>query len=158
MDDPLQLRPATRADVPAMMTLFHASVHLVAAADYDAQQREAWAPAVMDRARWERRLDEQQVRVAEHRDALAGFCTWNAEGCLDLLYVHPDHLRRGVASALCAAAEADLRLRGVTRLHTQASLTAQPFFQRQGFRLVQRQTVEIRGVVLPNAVMEKILA
>jgi putative acetyltransferase len=112
----------------------------------------------MEPSRWDRRLDEQQVRVAERGGALAGFCTWSTEGCLDLLYVHPDHLRRGVASALCTAAIADLQSRRVPRIHTQASLTAQPFFLSQGFRLVQRQTVEVRGVLLPNAVMEKILA
>lgn len=154
----LHLRPPTRADLPAMMALFHASVHAATAADYDARQRAAWAPADPDPGRWQRRLEEQQARIAERADALAGFCTWTQEGYLDLLYVHPGHLRHGVATALCAAAMSDLRARGVTRIHTQASLTAQPFFLRRGFRLVRSQTVHVRGVDLPNAVMEKSLA
>lgn len=153
-----RLRPATPGDVPAMIALFRASVHEATATDYDPRQRAAWAPDEIDPARWERRLAEQQARIAERAGEIAGFCTWTTDGYLDLLYVHPRHLRNGAATALCTAMEADLRARHVARVHTQASVTAQPFFRRQGFRLVQTQVVEVRGVALPNAVMEKFLA
>jgi hypothetical protein len=37
-------------------------------------------------------------------------------------------------------------------------LTARPFFLRGGFGVVRPQVVEIRGVALPNVVMEKRLS
>ncbi len=151
------LRPAARNDIPAMMALFHASVHEVAGADYDKAQCNAWAPDSGEPARWEKRLVEQQVWIAETDGELSGFCAWTIDGYLDLLFVHPRHVRRGVATALCAKVDNDLHTRSVRRVHTQASLTAQPFFHRQGFRLIDHQVVHTRGVDLPNAVMEKIL-
>ena len=52
-----------------------------------------------------------------------------------------------MASALCAA------LPGARRTH--ASITARPFFERRGWRVVKEQRVERRGVALTNFVMEK---
>lgn len=42
------------------------------------------------------------------------------------------------------------------RLWVQASLTARPFFEGRGYRVVKAQQVERRGVLLPNFVMEKL--
>lgn len=140
-----------------MMALFHASVHEVANGDYNQAQRNAWAPDSSEPSRWEKRLAEQQVWVAEANGDLSGFCFWTIHGYLDLLFVHPKHTRRGVATALYTKAEDDLRARSVQRVHTQASITAQPFFLRQGFRLTHHQIVHMRGVDLPNAVMEKLI-
>src|SRR5690606_17866754 len=97
------------------------------------------------------------IWVAETKGRLSGFCAWTLDGYLDLLFVGPEHVRLGVATALYGVAENDLRARGVQRVHTQASLTAQPFFRRHGFRLINHQIVHMRGVDLPNAVMEKLL-
>ena len=47
------------------------------------------------------------------------------------------------------------RSRGVACLSTQASLLAEPFFARHGWEVVRRQEVEMGGVVLENAWMEK---
>jgi putative acetyltransferase len=72
------------------------------------------------------------------------------EGYLDMLYVHPEFQRCGVASALVHCAETSARARGVTTLSTEASLTARPFFERHGFHLVATQTVVRRGQPMRN--------
>ncbi len=41
------------------------------------------------------------------------------------------------------------------RLHTEASITARPFFERCGFLLVAEQTVALRGQQFVNFRMEK---
>ena len=38
---------------------------------------------------------------------------------------------------------------------THASITARPFFEKRGYRIVKEQTVERRGIRLTNYVMEK---
>lgn len=152
---PLLLRSYHATDLPRLLELFHASVHEVCGADYTSKQLAAWAPTGLDPTSWLTRFTHQEVLLAQTGEALAGFCSWTRDGYLDLLYVHPDRLRRRVATALYGAAEMSLRARNIPRIQTQASLTAQPFFLRQGFRLLRSQTVSVRGVDLPNALMEK---
>ncbi len=77
---------------------------------------------------------------------------------LDFAYVHPAFARKGVGDALYAVVEGRARSVGVTRLRTEASLVAEPFFVRHGWRVVQRQEVVRNGVALRNAVMEKALS
>jgi putative acetyltransferase len=153
----LTLRPFRPEDLSSLVQLFHDSVHRVAAADYTPEQLNAWAPAEADVERWRERFAGQEVVVAEIAGDLAGFCSWDAAGYLDFLYVHCAHQRKGIASVLYSVAEKSLRGKGLGRIHTQASLTAQPFFTRQGFRIVRPQVVQVRGSALPNAVMEKLL-
>lgn len=151
----MHLRPYRAEDLPALTQLFHATVHTVTAAHYSAEQRAAWAPAEPDLERWRMKLAAEITVLAERAGEMLGFCSWTPEGYLDFLFVHHAHQGKGIARALCAEAERDLVARGVARIHTQASVTAQPFFLRQGFVLVRHQTVTARGVELPNAVMEK---
>jgi len=153
----LTLRPYADRDLPAMMTLYRATIHAVCAKDYTPEQLAAWAPPQGDAARWRAKMDIEECVVAELDGAVVGFCSWTDEGCIDFLYVHHKWQGVGIAKALLKRAEDALRQTGARRLHTQASLTAQPFFVTQGYAIVKHQTVQVRGVDLPNAVMEKSL-
>lgn len=154
----LTLRPYAEADLPAMMALYRATIHALCAKDYTPGQLAAWAPPQGDVPRWQAKLETAECVVAEIDGAVVGFCSWTDDGYIDLLYVHHKWPRLGIASALHKRAEDALRQAGVRRLHTQASITAQPFFAAQGYTVVKHQTVRVRGVDLPNAVMEKLLA
>ena len=153
----LTLRPYQPDDLPGVLRVFRKTVHLVNRSDYTPAQLEAWAPAAADRARWRGKLAAEEVVVAESQGELVGFCAWTADGCIDFLYVHPAHLRQGVATRLYGAAERALVARGVKRMHTQASITAAPFFLHHGFRTIRSQKVEVRNVGMPNFNMEKML-
>ena len=78
---------------------------------------------------------------------IVGIADLGPDGYLDRLYVHRDWQGRGVASALCDALPAART--------THASITARPFFERRGWRVVREQQVERRGVLLTNFVMER---
>lgn len=78
-----------------------------------------------------------------------------AEGYLDLAFVAPEAARQGVGSALLAGIEEIVRARGITRMTTQASLVAKPFFARHGWQVETRQSVERQGVTLTNFRMWK---
>ncbi|MBT7088103.1 GNAT family N-acetyltransferase, partial [bacterium] len=47
---------------------------------------------------------------------------------------------------------------GVKRVYTEASITAKPFFEKRGFKVIKEQQVEKRGVKLTNFQMEKIFS
>lgn len=145
------VRPWSPHDVEAMITLFRDSVRVVARRDYTQAQVTAWAPDDIDRGEWLARSAARRCWVAECGGELVGFADLEADGHMGMMYVHPAHQGQGIASALLARIEAA----GLPRLHTEASLTARPFFERRGFRVVQAQTVFVRGQDFVNFRMEK---
>ncbi|GIP37647.1 acetyltransferase [Paenibacillus sp. J31TS4] len=76
---------------------------------------------------------------------------------LDRLYVHRLRQGEGIATALLAVLEQEARQGGAAVVTTEASLTAEAFFRRRGYMVVQRQLVVRHGVELPNCVMSKCL-
>ncbi|MFI5335936.1 MAG: GNAT family N-acetyltransferase [Opitutales bacterium] len=155
MPDPFTLRPFRPDDLPGLVRLFGETIHAINLGDYTPAQVEAWAPAQPDLGRWRQKLAAEEVLVAEQAGRMVGFCSWDPTGYLDFLYVHHACQRQGIAAALYAAAEQAMLAKGLARVHTQASVTAQPFFLSRGFKVVKHQIVQVRGVDLPNAVMEK---
>lgn len=149
------IRRFREEDAPATATLFHASVHGLTKDHYDQAQREAWAPHVPETATWLKRLRSQSAFVAEQGGRIVGFMTLRPDGYLDLAFVAPGASRQGVASRLYDAINAEAKELGLTRLHAEASHLARPFFERQGWAVVKKQTVQRHGAALTNFVMEK---
>lgn len=89
--------------------------------------------------------------MAEQDGSIIGFGDMAPDGYLDRLYVHKDHQREGVATAICDALEKTV----TGTVTTHASITAKPFFEHRGYRVIQEQQVVRRGVALTNYVMEK---
>ena len=132
------------------------TVHFVNRADYSPEQLDAWAPRQMDRSRWEQSLAEHETWVAWEERRIVGFGDLAQNGYLDRLYVRKDSVRKGVASALLHRLEAAAVRQGCRRMDTEASITARPFFESRGYRIVRPQQVERFGVTMENFVMEKI--
>lgn len=142
----MTLRPYRPADCPHLAELFTSTVHTVCARDYTQAQLDAWADGQVDLAAWNASFLAHTTLVAVEGGSIVGFADLAPDGYLDRLYVHKDWQRRGVASALCDA------LSGAKVTH--ASLTARPFFEKRGWRVVKEQQVERHGVLLTNFVME----
>jgi putative acetyltransferase len=140
------LRDYHAQDLQALVELFSASVHQLAADDYEQTQRQVWAPAQADMPAWKARLAALELLIAENNRQLAGFIGFSVSGHIDLLFTAPQFARQGVATALYAAAQTRIQAAGATSAFTEASLTARPFFARQGFSVEQAQTV-VRGTV-----------
>lgn len=150
------VRSYVPGDASALGEVFHRSVHEGAALRYTREECRAWSPEPPATSRWEARLAEAETVVAETPTGVLGFMSLDlARGYLDLAFVLPECMGKGVSGALYAVLENRARASGLTRLTTEASLLAEPFFRRQGWRVVRRQQVERLGVLLSNAVMEK---
>jgi putative acetyltransferase len=154
----MRIRDYRAEDAAGLARLFYETVHAVNLADYTPVEVAAWAPTIPDTAPWHRRLAQGRTLVAEDGTGLLGFCLLEPEGCVDMLYVRQDAVRRGVGSALLERSEALARGLGLTRLLTEASRTARPFFARHGYRVTGEQSVERFGVTLTYFEMEKELA
>lgn len=151
----MDVRPFRDSDLDAVVELFTASVHHLAARHYDEAQRAAWAPVPPDRGAWRNRLGALQTLVAEQGGTLAGFVSYRPNGYIDLLYVSPDAPRRGVATALYHEAESALVSAGIKELTVDASLVAHAFFEHQGFLVEEMQTVTRGGVSFQRYAMRK---
>lgn len=161
----VSVRPLRDADIPTVIDVFRASVRLVALRDYTLDQVMAWAPDEIDPATWAKRYATRQAWVAEAavaelraagpRAGVFGFIELEGQDHLDMMYVHPAHQGQGAATALLIHLESAARLLGARRLRTEASITARPFFERRGFRLIAEQTVALRGQSFINFRMEK---
>jgi putative acetyltransferase len=152
------VRPATEADHAEMRIVLERAIAITGTARYTPAQVRAWVGTGGADAEWSSRLAALAAWVAEDGAALAGFVGLDAEGHVDLLFVDPDHGRRGVARALLDVAVARARDDGHARVTTDASLVAEPVFARQGFVAVRRQRVTRGDEVLENVRMALTLA
>lgn len=103
------------------------------------------------------RLASSYALVAECGGALAGFANLGEDGYFDCLYVSSQMQGRGVATALAEPLERRAAQQGASRMVSDVSITARPFFEHRGYRVVQEQTVVRHGVAMTNYHMEKVL-
>ncbi len=153
----IHIRLFETEDCDAMITLFQRSVHEVACQHYNQDQLAAWAPKEIDRESWLKRCLSRPTWLAWDGDILAGFIDLEADGHLDLLYVSPDYQGQGVAKALYHEVEKQARCNKNKSIFVEASLSARLFFEKQGFHVQTRQTVERNGETFINFKMEKSL-
>ncbi len=140
-------------DLGQITALFYDTVHAVNAADYAPEQLDAWADGAPDLDRWNGSLLAHHSLVAvEDGGLIVGFGDIDATGYLDRLYVHKDRQGLGIATALCDRLERAVDALVIT---THASITARPFFEGRGYRVLREQRVERHGVRMTNYVMEK---
>lgn len=142
----------------AIAELFYAAVHSIDPAVYSKVQQHAWAPYPIDYAQWQQRLAVKKPWLAFADGELLGFIELEADGHIDCLYVHPEFQGQGVATALYQHVLALACQQNIPRLYVEASILARPFFCRQGFAEIKRNSVVRGEQTLTNFSMEKWLA
>ena len=147
----MQLREYIPSDCAQLAELFYQTVHSVNAKDYTKEQLDAWATGEVDLQAWDASFRAHKTIVAVKNGEIVGFGDMDETGYLDRLYVHKDYQGQGIASAICDELE---RFAAGKTITTHASITAKPFFQHRGYRVVCKQEVIRRGVALTNLVME----
>ncbi|WKA60388.1 GNAT family N-acetyltransferase [Planococcus shenhongbingii] len=155
------IRKFRDADVKEIVSLFYETVHEVNAADYSEEQLAAWAPIgerMEKEAVWGESLRRNITYVADIDGTIAGFCDMATTGYLNRLYVHKNYQRQGVASKLADLLEQEAGKRELQAISTEASLTAKPFFEERGYQVIKKQSVERKGIAMPNYKMLKKLS
>lgn len=145
------IRNYQSSDCKALSELFYHTVHTVNAKDYTPQQLDVWATGTVDLEKWNRSFTEHDTVVVLEGEIIVGFGDMDSTGYLDRLYVHADFQGQGVASAICDRLEQQVN----GKIVTHASVTARPFFEKRGYRVIKEQQVERQGIFLTNFVMEK---
>lgn len=139
----------------ALFDIYFTAIHLVASHDYTAEQIQAWAPRDLDVALWKNKMCEINPFVAELNGELVGYADVQSNGYIDHFFVSGKHPRQGIGSLLMTRILAQAISVGIPSLTSHVSRTAQPFFARFGFMVVEQRSPEVRGVVIPNALMSR---
>ncbi len=146
------IRAYQTSDCGNLAELFYHTVHTVNAKDYTKEQLNVWATGTVDLEKWNQSFEEHYSLVAVDDDMIIGFGDIDKTGYLDRLFVHSDYQGKGIAAAICDQLEQAVQGRVVTH----ASITARPFFEKRGYKVVKEQQVERQGNFLINFVMEKV--
>ncbi len=180
----MEIRLFQPQDVPQIAQLFHDTVRSINLGDYTLEQVQTWAPDDIYFRDWEqicakrftyvavthRKTSVEEIPLAtppsnqiitrtnppnQTKEIILGFGELEVNGHIDCFYCHRDYQRCGVGNGLFRAIELKAEELGIDRLCVEASITALPFFQRQGFTIIQAQEVTVRGCSFRNYSMEK---
>ena len=152
------IRKGLLSDLPELQQLFLNTITEICKADYSEKQIEAWiydTKKNRNNQRWINILEKQFVLVAQIKNEIVGFVTLDKGNYIDLLYVHKDHQRQGIADSLYKNIENEARRQNQSYLTSNVSKTARPFFQKFGFEITKKQTVLLQNVELKNYKMKK---
>lgn len=148
----MKLRKYKSEDCAKIAQLYYETVHSVNAKDYTEDQLNAWATGIVNLDDWNVSFIEHYTVVAMENEIIVGFGDIDKTGYLDRLFVDKNYQGKGIASAICENLENAF---SVDKIKTHASITAKPFFEKRGFKVIKEQEVERKGVKLKNFVMEK---
>lgn len=87
---------------------------------------------------------------------IVGFTEFEPNGHIDCFYVHHEYQGFGIGSSLMNEIFKKANDLNLKRVFAEVSITAKPFFEAKGFKVVKQQNVAIRGVKLTNFIMENI--
>lgn len=149
------IRVATLNDLEAILYLFETTIRTTCSKDYTPEQIEAWTQSVQEKDRWRNKIAQQFFLLAEIEGTLAGMGSLEHDNYIDILYVHPEYLRMGVAKAILSKLQEKANKQGCSILSSDVSFTAEPFFSKQGFVIVKKNTFDLRGVAISNYHMKK---
>lgn len=151
----MSIRRYESRDCNDIIKLFYDTVHTINSKDYAEDELNAWAPKDIDISLWDKSFLKNYTIVFILDNVIVGFGDINETGYLDRLYIHKDYQRRGIAKKIVDNLECYVKKLGVDYITTEASITAKPFFERMGYKIIKEQQVEKREEYLTNYIMKK---
>lgn len=145
------IRKYESTDCKELAELFYNTVHTINAKDYTKEQLDTWASGQVDLEKWDQSFQEHFTVVAVENGIIVGFGDIDTTGYLDRLYIHKNNQRKGIATAICDQLESKVQ----GKIVTHASVTAKPFFEKRGYKVLKEQQVVRKEIFLKNYVMEK---
>ena len=145
---------ANKKNLETILILFKNTIEKTCYKDYNNQQINAWISSIKNIEKWENRIDSQYFILAKENDKVVGFGSVE-KNYLDLLFVHHEYLRKGVASLIYENLKIESTKKGFSKLTTFASKTALSFFINKGFSVIRKNKVMINEVEITNFEMSQ---
>lgn len=150
------IRLLTEQDIPEVRALFRSTVLQVNSKDYTKEEVEDWASCGESVEHWKELLAKNNyIGALDEQGGIIGFSSMNAKGYLHSMFVHKDWQGKGVATVLLSEVEKMSCRYGVHKISVEVSITARPFFEKHGYKVVKEQKAKAGRLYLTNYVMEK---
>eukprot|EP00119_Amphimedon_queenslandica_P006460 XP_011407388.1 PREDICTED: uncharacterized protein LOC105314735 [Amphimedon queenslandica] len=162
----MNIRKATISDIPAIDGMLMRCYSILLAPDYAPDMLASALPALGCAERG--LIEDERYFVAEIDNAIVGSGGWShrqlvtgndTPGIAHLrrFGTDPDMLRRGIGRGLIERIALEAEKTERAEIHCTATLTAIPFYKAQGFRVLYRNSVEIKpGLHFPTAEMGRV--
>ena len=152
-----RIRRLAENDIPQMRELFRSTVMYVNSRDYTGEECKDWASCGDSTEHWKDLLSENDYFAAlDGVGNIIGLSSMNAGGHLHSLFVHKDWQGKGVGTQLLSEAERLAMEYDVGKITSEVSITARPFFEKHGYKVVKEQKAKANRMYLTNYVMEKL--
>ncbi len=153
----INIRCYQTTDARALRQLFFNTVRLVNTKDYSQDQVEAWAPSDYDKQVWAQHMQTLKPFIAEIDEKIVGYADLQSDGLIDHFFCHHQYQGCGIGKSLMQHILQQAHEKSMTTLYSHVSITAKPFFERFGFTVEKKQEVEVRGQMLINFKMIKLI-
>ena len=158
MQQKIIVREYRPADVQELANIYYNTIHLINIQHYSQEQVDVWAPeSSLETEGWAKKFTRTKPFVAVAGDEIVGFAEFEPNGHIDCFYVHHEDQGCGVGSSLMKEIFNKANALKLKRVFAEVSITAKPFFESKGFKVVKQQNVTIRGIELTNFIMEIVL-
>ncbi len=154
----IEIRKYHPEDVQALANIYFNTIHKINIQHYTQEQVDVWAPkSSLETEGWAKKFLRTKPFIAVIESKIVGFAEFEPNGHIDCFYCHHEWIGKGVGKALIKAIFEKAREYKVDTIFSEVSITAKPFFESQGFRVIAEQTIVRKNVELTNYKMEKIL-
>ena len=158
MNTTFTICPLEEKDIPAMRDLFRSTVLNINLKDYTKEEVEDWASCGNSVEHFKDLLSQNYfIGAFDDQGHMLGFSSMNEKGYLHSLFVHKNQQGKGIATQLLFEVERIANQYGVTEITSEVSLTARPFFEKKGYKVVKTQKCQANKLKLTNFVMLKSL-
>jgi putative acetyltransferase len=151
----MEIRQAKSDDIEKITRLFYETIQTINSRDYPQDEIDDWSSWHTDHDEWNARILEQYFIVATLDNKIVGFASLATDGYLDLMFVHKDYQRKGIANQLLLELEKKAIEQNNQEIYSEVSITAKAFFEKQGFCVKQKQLKKSRNKELENYCMTK---
>jgi len=135
----ITIRKARQVDKGAIWEIHVRAIREVCKSHYSERELQIWTD-VLKPGRYEKQIRKGPFYVAVEGGSIIGFGNLNQKsGEIEALYVHPDHVGRGVGIKILQALENEALDSGLKLLRLTSSLNAVRFYEMAGYKPQQQK-------------------
>lgn len=150
----MNIRRYQKGEEDKLYDIFSTSIKMNAKEYYTSEQLDAWAPVEIDIIKWKERIMGINPYVVIDDDEIIGYADLQSNGYIDHFFIKGGYANKGVGRFLMKHLISKANEEQIEVLFADVSLAAQEFFEKFGFKIIERKKVNIRGIKLENALMK----
>lgn len=156
MKEEFIIRIAKKSDSIELRDLYKDTVLTVNRRDYSQAEVEDWASCGEDLSKIEEMIKTHYFIVAVNpQSQIVGFSSITPQGYLHSMFVHKSFQGIGIATRLLEEIERYAVENQISRIASEVSLTARPFFEKRGYVVETEQKRKANQLTLTNFWMAK---